>query len=85
MANAVVCDNCKTVLILDARGGEEDVDGELASWITVQGGRREWKACTRSCTIELLADGGPVATEVDVWSEQVAEVSRTLKEDGKDA
>ena len=83
MANAVICDNCKTVLVLDARNGSEDAAGELASWITIQGGRLEWKACTRICAAELLADGGLVAAEVDEWSERVTDVARTLKEDGE--
>lgn len=73
MANAKVCDNpgCKAVLILDARNGHEDEDGEINVWVTIQTADREWIACTRSCAIELLADGGPVAGLTDAMPDDL--------------
>ena len=71
MADAKVCDNCGSVLILDAPNGTEDVNGEITDWVTVRSADREWIACTRSCATVLLADDGPVAAVTDAVPDEL--------------
>lgn len=81
MSDAKVCNNCATVLMVDARG--EDPDGEIAGWVQLAIGRGAfvWDACTRACAHELL--DGLVAEVSDNYAAAVAEVARAIRQDGE--
>ena len=81
----MVCDNCGAVLQFDAPNGREDSKGEKAGWLNVNLGEvTSWDACTRSCAIELLADGGLIQRVSDEWSGAVADIARTIREARED-
>lgn len=79
--NGLICDNCGTVLALDAANGVDDEMGERAAWIVVKAGRSSYDACTRSCATALLADGSELAAEVDAHMEVIADIARTIRDD----
>lgn len=83
MANAKICDNCGSVLTLDASNGREDSAGEIAAWVTVGAAGTEFEACTRSCAAALLADGTPLAAAVDAHLAVISEAARTIAGDGE--
>jgi len=85
MTDAISCDNCRAVLILDGPGSREDANGEKAGWLNINlGDTTSWDACSRSCATELLRDGGPVQAVGDAWQEAVADVARTIRDSRED-
>lgn len=79
--NGRICDNCATVLALDASNGREASTGEDAAWITINAGSMQFDACTRACATALLTDGGPIQSIADSWLTVVAEIARTVHGD----
>lgn len=78
MSNALACDNCNTVLPLNARG--ESDTGEDSAWlvVTTRGFGTSWDACTRSCAIELI--NGDIGQVVDAELEAISSVVRAIDE-----
>lgn len=81
MSDAKVCNHCAAVLVVDDHG--EDPDGEIAGWVTLSigQGKFHWDACTRACAHELL--DGVVQQVGDEWASAVAEIARTIRENGE--
>ncbi|WP_375490242.1 hypothetical protein [uncultured Jatrophihabitans sp.] len=79
--NGLICDGCGEVLALDLPSGREDSNGERAAWIEIRAGGLSVDACTRSCATELLADGSTLARVIDAYTESIAEIARTIKDE----
>ena len=79
MSRGLVCDHCGTVLPLNAKG--ENEFGEDAAWLHISTGVMEtaWDLCSRSCAVELLADGEVVAQVLDAELAAIAEITRGIR------
>lgn len=78
--NGLICDNCGTVLALDSRNGNEAASGEDSAWIVIQAGGCSVDACTRSCAIAMLDDGGTLQPVIDSYLAMISEIAATVRE-----
>lgn len=84
MSRGLICENCGAVTPVNRSGENRIDDSESVAWIEIRGGSMTLDACTRSCAIQLLADGTELALHVDASLEVVTDIARTIREDRDD-
>lgn len=78
MSRALCCDNCGTVLPINAKG--ENDAGEDAAWLVLKTTTQEsFDLCTRSCMHEFI-DRPEFVEAIEAWQETIAEIAGVIRD-----
>lgn len=77
MSAAVLCDQCGTMLPVNARGDDEY--GERAAWIGLVVAGSDYETCTTTCAIQFLQRDDVLEALADQL-EAISEIARVIRE-----